>query len=146
MKKYLKHILTVLFGATVLGGTYYNLQTLNPINLTKVTFNTASTTLCGIQNTSGQDRLIIKHTNNINAGTSDDNILRQFRTYVSNNYNGTTTADVIKEIALPTSTFRTGQVNTTTIAILWPINYWVMTTSTGISTSTGSCNPIYEAF
>ena len=132
-------------GMTVVGTSTLDF-TPNQVNVASTSLASASTTPSALQNTSGFDRVISYGVIDLNAGSSADNVARLTRMYVSFNRAGTTTAQVIQEISLATSTLRTTLVATTTLGVVWPNGYWVNVTTTGSPTSTGVSKVYWHGF
>lgn len=131
-------------------------------------FNAASTTVCSVQNTSGQDRIITSAFINLAAGTSANTVNSVWRGYTSvaradNNTNATGT--LFKAAALNTSTLAvaygglvpsmnyvssTALLNanggTTTTPVMWYNGTYANVTTTAITSSTGSCVFYYQPF
>lgn len=134
------------------------------LNVTTAAFNSASTTMCSIQNTSGADRVITSAFIDLAAGTSAVNVASQWRGYVSAgraNNSVTATGTLFSQTFLASSTlavayggpvpnsyyvsstatnaFLTVLSLTTSTPVMWPNGWYANVTSTAITSSTGNC-------
>lgn len=143
-------------GTTTLG------YTLNQLNTPQVAFNSNSTTVCSVQNTSGADRVIPSFSMGF-TGSSGSGGLTQFRAYVSAgraDMNTAATATLFKQAFIavaatmknvyggpvPGSYYVTSSLvydtavgTPTTTPVIWPNGWYANVTSTAIASSTGNC-------
>lgn len=143
-------------------GTSTFAYTNNQLNTPQVAFNSASTTLCSVQNTSGVDRVIPSFTLGLTGSTGSGG-LSQFRAYVSAgraDTNSAATSTLMKQAFIAVATtmksvfggpvpgsyyvtssaaYDTAIGTQTTTPVIWPAGWYANATSTAITSSTGNC-------
>ena len=158
-------------GASTLSGTTTLGYTPNQLNVTTASFNSASTTMCSIQNTSGLDRVVTAFGLNVNAGTvaigansrwaagitparAQEGAPTATGTLFRNAFIMSSTLAVayggpVENSYYTSSTLNqiggTGGISTTTPA-MWYNGWYVNATTTAITSSTGNCKVLWYGF